>query len=414
MRPSPRNIARRRGSVYLLVLAAGMSLTVMCVAGLALAKSQRQTEELRHCASGARLMAQAGQELGVATIQADPGGSGSWRKFATATVFDGPLGSGTASVTLADPDDATLADSITERVLVRSEARIGPARQIVQQTFDPVVESLPCLLTAAWSGSALTFSGGSAYSDGVIGSNGAVTASSASVNAPVAGSTVSGSAYNGTTLAGVPALTLPGSGAVSTWAARGTAISYVAIGGTLRGCVLSPGSNPYGATNPQGIYVINCAGSALTVRDCRVNGTLIILNAGSGSRFRDGVFLEGRAGQPALILTGQVSFEMQAGDVLESVSGNLNPAGSPYQGASDSDAADQYPSMIVGVAYATGNVTVATGTTLSVKGCLLVGGTLTVQGTLRCIQVTPPSPIESFLEVTRYAGDPETLERVVE
>jgi hypothetical protein len=402
----------RRGSVYVLVLAAGAALTVLCVAGLALARTQRAGDELRHRASRARALSGSGLELASSMLASDPEGSGSWRKFATATLADMPVGSGNVRITLADPDDGNLADSIRGRVRVRSEARIGAARQILEETLRPAMQPMDCLLAGAWTGNGVTVTG-TVRSTGMVGTNGAMSSSGGRVYAPAAGSTVSGWTYYGGTASGITPLALPSSGVISSWATRGTQISMATLGGRLRRCVLSPGSNPFGAVNPQGIYVINCAGSDLTVEECRVNGTLIVMNPGSGSQFGNAVFLEGRAGQPALLVSGSMRFNGIAGDALESTTGNLNPVGSPYDGVVDSDTADAYPSLMLGVVYVTGNVA-ADGAGTAVKGVLLAGGRLTVSGALRIIPVTPTVPIEGFERVSGFVAQGETLTRVVE
>ena len=43
------------------------------------------------------------------------------------------------------------------------------------------------------------------------------------------------------------------------------------------GCnaVLSPGNNPYGATDPAGIYVIDCAGATIRIRYSRINARIV-------------------------------------------------------------------------------------------------------------------------------------------
>jgi hypothetical protein len=176
--------------------------------------------------------------------------------------------------------------------------------------------------------------------------------------------------------------------------------------------VLGAGVNPYGAVNASGVYVIDCRGNALDISDCRVRGTLVVLNAGSGTRLRNAVFIEGVAGQPALLIDGPVDFEQDSADLTESNAGvNLNPPGAPYLGQTDADKSDAYPSVLEGVVLVTGNVTVKTAAT--VEGVLLVGGTLAVDGTLVLRRSSPESPVEGFDRAVGLALDASSVQPVV-
>ena len=72
----------RRGSVYVLVLAAGVVLTSMGIAGLSLVRAQRAASDQTEAAQRARLAAQSALGLGVRAITLDPTGL-SWRSGAT-------------------------------------------------------------------------------------------------------------------------------------------------------------------------------------------------------------------------------------------------------------------------------------------------------------------------------------------
>ncbi|MCK4628115.1 MAG: hypothetical protein KAT56_03870, partial [Sedimentisphaerales bacterium] len=57
------------------------------------------------------------------------------------------------------------------------------------------------------------------------------------------------------------------------YTSRATGIPYIA---TIENVLLSPSSNPFGPTNPDGLYYIDCGIEKLTIKNCRIVGTLII------------------------------------------------------------------------------------------------------------------------------------------
>ena len=128
---------------------------------------------------------------------------------------------------------------------------------------------------------------------------------------------------------------------------------------TISGVVLSPTSNPFGAgaTNPEGIYIIDAQGSRLKIEYSRIVGTLVILN---GSAFCSYVqrtvnWEPAVPNYPALLVQGPLCLYMDSGILDEKDAGtSLNPEGTPYgdPGNWDSDTDDTYPSIINGLVYA--------------------------------------------------------------
>jgi len=127
--------------------------------------------------------------------------------------------------------------------------------------------------------------------------------------------------------------------------------------------VLSPTNNPYGAgnTNPDGIYVIDCEGKRIVVKDCRIVGTLVLLDQNEGdSRIRGSINWEPAVfsddpsvpNLPILLSNKELRFDMSAADLDEGlVNANFNPTDVPYSGSEDSDKADAYPSILKGIVY---------------------------------------------------------------
>lgn len=146
--------------------------------------------------------------------------------------------------------------------------------------------------------------------------------------------------------------------------------------------LLSPTSNPYGAPNPNGIYILNCNNQNVTITGCRVVGTLVLLAAGSGTTIQGPIAFEpATAGYPSLMTDSSITLAYSSNAGLsESTYGiNFNPAGTPYPfvgGSSNSNATDGFPSAINGLVYCGGNLTLAAATAPAFNGCVVTAGNL--------------------------------------
>jgi hypothetical protein len=150
-------------------------------------------------------------------------------------------------------------------------------------------------------------------------------------------------------------------------------------GRQLKGCVLSPDNNPYGAADPDGIYIIDNPGIDIEILECRIVGTIIVRNPGYQVEIIDYINWEpARGNWPALIVEGNLFIHILAGDLTETIARtNLNPPGTPYQGSTDGDTSDSYRNAMAGILYATGNVTIDggnRGNSFDLEGLLICGG----------------------------------------
>jgi hypothetical protein len=146
--------------------------------------------------------------------------------------------------------------------------------------------------------------------------------------------------------------------------------------------LLSPANNPYGPTNAQGIYVIDCASSPIYLTDSRIVGTLVLLNTGTDSQIYGSINCEPAVSNyPTLLVKGTIKFS-PSGDLLEgsNPATNFNPPGTPYGGATDTDTSDTYPSLLKGLVYVSDEA--STSFTPVFEGVLVVGVTMTVNGTV--------------------------------
>jgi len=134
--------------------------------------------------------------------------------------------------------------------------------------------------------------------------------------------------------------------------------------------VLSPATNPFGTgtTNSDGIYVIDCAGAKLSIKDSRIVGTLILLDPNSESIIEGSISWEPAvvssdplvSNLPALMVNKDLNVSFDSTDLDEgTVNANFNPAGTPHAGSEDADRDDSYPSLLNGVVYTSKKFTLA-------------------------------------------------------
>ncbi len=155
----------------------------------------------------------------------------------------------------------------------------------------------------------------------------------------------------------------------------------------LHRTVLSPASNPFGAgtTNAQGIYVIDCDGSPISIKDCRVFGTLVLLNYDDTQSLVHGSMNwepsvastdPAITNLPILMADEALQFSTSSDDLDEGlVNVNLNPTGTPHEGSADSDKLDTIPSLLNGLIFVNGNLDVTS--SLRLRGAMVIDGVAT-------------------------------------
>jgi len=412
MKTPIQSTAPRRGSTYVLILGLSAIIMTMALGAMALARLQsrqgRGTADVAH----ARLGAHAAIQMGRRIIKADADWrdhypNGSWSA-------DVPTGRGTASLQVVDPGDGNLADDDLEPVVLTGTGERGLAVQKMQVTLLADATGLGCLQTALHTGNDLKFNACTVRCDQTVSANDDVDASGAEVWADAeAASDVTGGTYRGTTTAGVDPRSMPDPSTVfNEYQSRGTRIPRWDLpwdddARTIAEVVLSPGHNPYWpySQNANGIYYIPCGGQSVCIRDCRIVGTLVLLDAGSNTRIEGSVNWEPAVeNYPALIVQGRLSFRQSAGALdEEALAKNFNPAHTPYGGQSDSDVSDFYPSRIEGLIYVENDAFAAAGTH-TVHGVIVVGNTLTAE----------PGSLLNLRYDARFLNDPPPafLERV--
>ncbi len=376
-------VASRRGSIYLAVLGVAMVVSIIGMASMSIARLQlRSTRNLQDLEE-ARLLSQSGVDFGLSNMQS----LGDWRTDRTHAVEFAPLalGNGTMTYVLLD-DDGDLEDDPTDTVHLRGIGRVGDAVFATSVLLEPGGEGLTSLESSLHSDEGLDQD-----QDGSITTNQTVS-TNGDIEKTNGNPTITGDAWaagdidlgvSGTALANqTPGKEMPAEATVfDYYLSKGTRVNIGSIPlQTISDLVMSPTNNPYGTeTNPLGIYVIDCQESDLLIQDARIHGTLVILNAGSGTRIDKDIHWEPAvANYPALMVQGNLEMRWHAEHLLsENLRGvNFNPAHSPYQGVSDSDMTDEYTAVIKGLIYISGDLAITY--TCNLEGMVLVGGTAEV------------------------------------
>ena len=416
-----KNLPRRCGSIYVAVLGVAMMVSILAMAAMHLARVELQDSVSVAENARARLAAEVGVECTLKALANDP----NWRtnhnsgeNFSFLPAISTLQGTGQFTSALID-SDGNLADSTQDSVTVRAVGTAGSARSVVEVLLQPKGIGLDSLASSLHAGGGLTVSN-TLSTDQQVSANGNILVSSSTIvgNAKATG-TITGTVTGTTSPNTTPAWQMPDpAGVFEYYTANGTAISYSSIaGGIIENVVLSPAHNPYGTgvTNTQGIYVIDCQGNTIKIQECRIVGTLVLLNPGVGSIIAMKVHWEAAiANYPALLVQGNFQFD---GNFTISLSEatllvNFNPPGTPYNSVSDSDTLDSYSAEIVGLVYATGNLQFTKQTTI--RGVVVAGGTVSVaaQTTLSLDTTFYNSPPPGFSTGGQVGIVPGTWRRV--
>ena len=136
----------------------------------------------------------------------------------------------------------------------------------------------------------------------------------------------------------------------------------------IENVVLGNTANPFGSKilSANGVYSFNVPGENLLIRDSRIKASIVVQNANNVSIGNAISWEPTGRNFPALIANAPISDLTTITSLSEATIGvNLNPAGTPFQGVSDTDASDSYPSLITGAVVSTGDILLSGLSTLS-------------------------------------------------
>ncbi len=368
------------GTVYISVLCVALIVGIMASAAMSIVRVERRVEAAHSDHQQAQILARSGVEFGVNWINRHA----AWRNAILPDVAQtqNAWNDGTISWDASDTDgdfDDDLQDVITVTGVGRLDEATLAEQVLLMPTGAPIscLEAAACVATNVHAGNASIVNG-----TGLLTANGEIDGSNATFDIDVeTASEVEDGNFTQTVTEDASPRELPNEHVFTYYQSTGTWIPIASIpldGSTreIRGQLFSPARNPYGRTNPEGIYVVDCLGETLIVEQSRIVGTLVLLNPGAGSGITSSALLEPvAANRPVLMVDGDFTLSTSTGNVetlSEATSGiNLNPADTPYNGDDDSDIADVLPSKLVGLVYI-GGTTTFTGYT-TVDGCLVTG-----------------------------------------
>ena len=405
----PKRIAfppRRRGSVYVFVLGAGMLLAVAGMAMLASSQISLRSAVAADDAAEAAVLAESAVEYALARIKSNA----NWRTSYTNNVeiTPVPFGRGTLSFKLVDEADGSLSNNTGDAVRVYGIGRVGKSARCYSVSCGQ--QPLSSLTVPVAAGGNITFSatGYTMTGSATVSSNGNISASTgsfAATNFEAAGTISLGTANGtGTRRAGISAKELPASASVFNWyVANGTTVTGMASPLTVSARLFSPASNPFGGgTNSRGIYVINCNGAAITFNRCRIVGTIVLLNCGGCTVQGESNWEPAEAGMPVLLVQGNLTWSPSTALLSEggSPAVNFNPASTPYPynggaggGTSNATTSNTYPNQVSGLIYCTNTFTTTASPNL-VDGVIVAGGAWSASGSI------------SLTHTSTYSSDP--------
>jgi cytoskeletal protein CcmA (bactofilin family) len=369
--PSTINHQKCAGSIYLYVLASSLLVTILGLGAMAAVRLQMRSERLTRDSAAARAYAASAVEIGLRQVTQNA----NWRTAWTNGTWLGANTIGTGQFTLqgTDPVNGVLNDSPYDPLLLTGSGTQGNACHNAQVRLVPVIKPLDALSMCLQASGQIQLAG-----------NKQITA----VGAPIAtngqldnGGTIDGSVQaqsvnhagtiTGTLTVPGTSRSMPDSTVFTKYSSKATSVPYAS---TIQNAVLGPGCNTLGVTDPNGFYVINTSGRDITIQNCRIYGTLIILATGHNVTVNDAIFMQNyRSDAPVLMVQGNLALKYNSigGTLSESACNtNFSPIGAPYNGGTDSDKTDQYPDEIDGLVH--------------VKGSLQLQGTARIVGVVIC------------------------------
>ncbi|MBX3364452.1 MAG: hypothetical protein KF866_06785 [Phycisphaeraceae bacterium] len=364
---------RARGSAYVLVLGATAIIGALAIGAAHALPSMKRSAEWSAEAARARLASASALELSAhVALQGD------FRETYKDAVMHTVAGARVMVEALA-PDGGKVEDDPDTDVLVRAEATVGKGVQTRHLLLEAKTLTMNTLTAAIGAQGTLTINGVTVTADAPVVSGNTMVLISATLSADAGATTAClGSTYGGRVVTGI-APNFPGEDLIEHYRAQATSVSLPGNRRLEKG-ILAPGHNTFGAANANGVYVIDCGGQNVTIQDVRIVGTLVVVNPGSGSSIKNSVLMTARSpGQPVLLVLGSMNFDYSTSLLREStLKVNFNPSGVPYNGVTNNNTSDSYPSIIDGFVYVHGDLTVTR--SMHFRGVLLAGGNMTVTG----------------------------------
>jgi hypothetical protein len=392
-----------------LVIGIAMLVTVLGVGSLMSARSYGRATSAAADWEEAGTLAFSATEQAVSSLtQQAAAGPTTWRSAFTSgtTASSAAVGRGTMSWALKDETDGNLSADYLRPFRVYGIGVVNAVTRVYSVQVTPAGTPMDVLRTAVHaSGNVKLVTtvlagtgplGNVAIPTGALG----VISSNATVTLPASlWANVEAAAVTGSTTTRVGTNTVPAAAKpmpatvwptlVAHYAALATPLSVPVTSGTYKmsAFLLSPAVNTFGTTaNTAGIYSLDTTAgtaSSVTLTNGRILGTLVITARANSTINLTGplTWQTPATNLPALIISGTgltVNITGSTSWLSEATVGkNLNPAGSPYDGTTNTTATDAYPPQVQGVIYVTGS-----GNSVKVQNHPCLAGTLICDGTV--------------------------------
>jgi hypothetical protein len=381
---------RRRGVTYIAVMGTAVLVSLLTVTGLSVARLKNRAFRSANEAYEARRYAQAGLQMGLLKIKQDS----NWRTLVPNGnwAVNREIGVGTVTLTGIDPVDNNIANSQLNPLVLTASGQKGSATQKLKITLVPNMVPLAALNTALHATGIVTIDNSDSADpdNGPISTNGQIDNNGAIYGDAHCQSFLNAGSVYGQRVTGAPAKPMPDSTVIPAYIAMATSISNP---GVIEHLTLAPGRNPIsGSLNSDGVYYINASSGDLTIRNCRINGTLIVrLGVGRKLKIDNAVLMHNyRPDFPVLIVDGdQGLVEISLGSTLFGLSEllnftNFNPSGAPYNGYTDGLTDDFYPNEIQGLVHSRSPITFKNSP--RIKGVVLCESSVSFESSCSLIQ----------------------------
>ncbi len=362
------------GSIYVHVLVSSLLVTIIGLGALTAVRIEMRSARLTRNYAEARVCAISALELGLLHVRQDP----SWRTTWSSGTWldDKPLGGGRFTLLGIDPQDNLLDDSESDPLVLTGTGTRGIARHTAQVTLVPVISPLEALntclhasgLVQVKAGKQIIAVGAPVSTNGQLDNDGTIDGNAEAQSVDHTGT------ITGTLTVPAPSKRMPDATVISEYISKATAVPYT---GTIDKAVLTAGCNPWGPTDPNGLYVLDTGGNDLIIKNSRIHGTLVVKTGSKTLTLDNAVFCQSyRSEFPVLLVQGNLIIKCSSADTVlsESVnSTNYNPLGAPYEGIADGDMLDQYPNEIRGLVHVEGTLRLQQ--TARIAGAVICNGT---------------------------------------
>ncbi|WP_153556080.1 carbohydrate binding domain-containing protein [Roseimaritima sediminicola] len=391
----------RCGSTYLIVLFTTLIVTVIAFAGFQRLQLEQQQAELERDWNEAAVTARSAVEFALTKLGNDHDWRRAYQDLSEGNYSDPVrLGRGTMRWQLADPVDGDLAQGENDPVRIYGYGQVGDSHRVYSMLAWPSGSPLDVLRSAVHAGGDLVVQAAADVRWGPASANGRLQIASGELLGDVeAGSVDFPDHVVGTSTILDVAKTMPSGVVFSVYKSLAVSLTTADLGGgsnpTIAGRLVCDSGPPAATVSPStdGVYLIQMAANqTLTIRDCRIAGTLLVeLAAGAELEIGPNVLWHpARPDYPALLVDGR---SQSSGNVVLNCSGrlaeadagvNYNPAAVPYYGDSDDDQTDVYTASLAGLFHVLRSdqplvaaETVVRGTE-KIRGCVLSDGTIRI------------------------------------